>query len=156
MSPTKESQHAIAVPSSSHKKSSVLMGLPSLLKGSSSRRSLHSDKEKSDAKSAKEEARHAREAEKERHKKEDKERSESRISVLMGRKRGKVRIPQTALSHENVVKTYVVQTDAVIRSAKEARACRYAPHADYRSPSGHSPTFGQLEVWLAVLSVFSR
>ncbi|KAI0085397.1 hypothetical protein BDY19DRAFT_444646 [Irpex rosettiformis] len=90
MSPTKETQPHIAIPSSSHKKSSVLsLGLPSLLKGSSSRRSLHSDKEKSDAKSAKEEARHAKESEKERHKKDDKERSESRISVLMGRKRGK-------------------------------------------------------------------
>ncbi|KAI0340710.1 hypothetical protein BDW22DRAFT_1398476 [Trametopsis cervina] len=90
MSPTKEAQPPTAIPSSSHKKSSVLsLGLPSLLKGSSSRRSLHSDKEKSDAKSAKEEARHAKEVEKDRQKKEDKDRSESRISVLMGRKRGK-------------------------------------------------------------------
>ncbi|KAI0688750.1 hypothetical protein BC835DRAFT_285298 [Cytidiella melzeri] len=89
LSPTKDTQPPLPVPSSSHKKSSVLMGLPSLLKGSSSRRSLHSDKEKSDAKSAKEEARHARDAEKERQKRDDKERSESRISVLMGRKRGK-------------------------------------------------------------------
>ena len=84
----KEKEHVQTTPSSTHRKSSVF-GL-SLLKGSSSRRSLHSDKEKSDAKSAKEEARAAKEAEKERHKKEDKDRSESRISVLMGRKRGKV------------------------------------------------------------------
>ncbi|CCM02908.1 uncharacterized protein FIBRA_05022 [Fibroporia radiculosa] len=74
---------------SAHKKSSVLsLGLPSLLKGSSSRRSLHSDKEKSDAKSGKE-SHSAKESDKEKQRKDDKERSESRISVLMGRKRGK-------------------------------------------------------------------
>jgi dual specificity tyrosine-phosphorylation-regulated kinase 2/3/4 len=92
MSPTKESPSQPAV-QGSHKKSSVLsLGLPSLLKGSSSRRSLHSDKEKSDNKSSKDEARQVRNSEKERQKKDEKERSESRISVLMGRKRGKVRV----------------------------------------------------------------
>jgi dual specificity tyrosine-phosphorylation-regulated kinase 2/3/4 len=71
------------------------LGLPSLLK-SSSRRSLHSD-----AKEAAKEAQKAKDAarelekgrnklEKERQKKEDKERSESRISMIMNRKRGKV------------------------------------------------------------------
>ena len=73
------------------------LGLPSLLKGSSSRRSLNADakdaaKEVQKAKDAaeKEKARADR-AEKEKQKKDEKERSESRISVLMGgRKRGKV------------------------------------------------------------------
>jgi dual specificity tyrosine-phosphorylation-regulated kinase 2/3/4 len=71
------------------------LGLPSLLK-SSSRRSLHSD-----AKDAAKEAQKAKDAarelekgrnklEKERQKKKDKERSESRISMIMNRKRGKV------------------------------------------------------------------
>ena len=86
-SPVKDAQvtsptHQTSVP---QKKTSVF-GLPSLLKGSSSRRSLHSDKEKSDSRSGKDESR----SDKEKQKKEDKDRSESRISVLMGRKRGKV------------------------------------------------------------------
>ncbi|KZT11457.1 uncharacterized protein LAESUDRAFT_692333 [Laetiporus sulphureus 93-53] len=72
----------------SQKKSSVLsLGLPSLLKSSSSRRSLHSDKEKNDSKSGKEDQ--GSKSDKEKHKKDEKERSESRISVLMGRRRGK-------------------------------------------------------------------
>ena len=91
-------------PGSSSQRKSVLMGLPSLLKGSNSRRSLHGG-EKSDAeKRQREERSREREREKEREKekareekerrkeekKEEKERSESRISVLMGRRRGKV------------------------------------------------------------------
>ena len=87
---------SVSTPGTSHKKHSVLsLGLPSLLK-SSSRRSLHSD-----AKEAAKEAQKAKDAarelekgrnklEKERQKKEDKERSESRISMIMNRKRGKV------------------------------------------------------------------
>ncbi|KAJ7684810.1 CMGC/DYRK/DYRK2 protein kinase [Mycena polygramma] len=72
------------------KKSSVL----SLLKGSSSRRSLHADskeaaKELQKLKDAEKEKERLAKAEKEKQKKEDKDRSESRISVLMGRKRGK-------------------------------------------------------------------
>jgi len=90
------SSASLSTPGTSHKKSSVLsLGLPSLLK-SSSRRSLHSD-----AKDAAKEAQKAKDAarelekgrnklEKERQKKEDKERSESRISLIMNRKRGKV------------------------------------------------------------------
>ncbi|QRV86544.1 dual-specificity tyrosine-(Y)-phosphorylation regulated kinase [Ceratobasidium sp. AG-Ba] len=66
-------------PPSASKKSSVL-NLGSLLKGSSSRKSVSGDKSDANSKSAEE---------KERKKKEDKERSESRISALMGRKRGK-------------------------------------------------------------------
>ncbi|PIL23714.1 hypothetical protein GSI_13464 [Ganoderma sinense ZZ0214-1] len=87
MSPTKDSNLSSPIVSGSAKKSSVLsLGLPSLLKGSSSRRSLHSDKEK-DVKSSRESA--ATSSDREKPKKEDKDRSESRISVLMGRKRGK-------------------------------------------------------------------
>ncbi|KAF7971643.1 hypothetical protein HWV62_20682 [Athelia sp. TMB] len=88
-----------STPASSQKKSSVLsLGIPSLLKGSSSRRSLHGDKSDSasEAKRSKEVEKAEREAakesaklQKEKQKKEDKERSESRISVMMGRKRGK-------------------------------------------------------------------
>jgi dual specificity tyrosine-phosphorylation-regulated kinase 2/3/4 len=87
-----------SVSGSAHKKSSVLsLGLPSLLKGSSSRRSLHAD-----AKDAAREIQRAKDAaekdkakadrvEKDKQKKDEKERSESRISALMGgRKRGKV------------------------------------------------------------------
>lgn len=68
-------------PPSAQKKTSVL-NLGSLLKGSSSRKSMHGSGDKSDANKSAEE--------KDKKKKEDKERSESRISALMGRKRGKV------------------------------------------------------------------
>lgn len=84
-----------SVPGSAQKKSSVLsLGLPSLLKGSSSRRSLHSDSKDAKERQRVHDAEREKEkkTEKERQKKEDKDRSESRISVLMGRKRGKARI----------------------------------------------------------------
>ncbi|KAL6309179.1 hypothetical protein BKA93DRAFT_724499 [Sparassis latifolia] len=89
-SPTKDpSLSSPSVPNSAQKKSSMLsLGIPSLLKGSSSRRSLHSDKEKSDAKSSKEGST-SKDSEREKSKKDERDRSESRISVLMGRKRGK-------------------------------------------------------------------
>jgi dual specificity tyrosine-phosphorylation-regulated kinase 2/3/4 len=88
-----------STPGTTHKKSSILGGLPSLLK-SSSRRSLHADA-KDAAKEIAKELQRAKEAaresekerqkqEKERQKKEDKDRSESRISVIINRKRGKV------------------------------------------------------------------
>lgn len=74
-----------------------MMGLPSLLKGSSSRRSLHGGDKSDVEKRQKEERSREREKEKAKEKerkkeekKEEKERSESRISVLMGRRRGKV------------------------------------------------------------------
>ncbi|CAE6520996.1 unnamed protein product [Rhizoctonia solani] len=70
----------VSGPPSATKKTSVL-NLGSLLKGSSSRKSMGGSGDKSDANKSGEE--------KERKKKEDKERSESRISALMGRKRGK-------------------------------------------------------------------
>ncbi|EPQ58536.1 hypothetical protein GLOTRDRAFT_104421 [Gloeophyllum trabeum ATCC 11539] len=80
-SPT-TTKDALLSPTTPHKKSSI-MSLGSLLKGSSSKRSLQ---DKSDPKSTKESS---RTSDKERAKKDDKDRSESRISVLMGRKRGK-------------------------------------------------------------------
>ncbi len=91
---------------SAHKKSSMLsLGLPSLLKGSSSRRSLHSDSKESAKTSPKpkELEREKARTEKEK-KKDDKDRSESRISVLMGRKRGKVRAVQcfSAFTYINI------------------------------------------------------
>lgn len=89
-SPVKDPPRTAPTTPGSHKKSSVLsLGLPSLLK-SSSRRSLHGDK--SDAGTGKEtrESLRSRDPEKERSKQDPKDRSESRISVLMGRKRGKV------------------------------------------------------------------
>ncbi|CAE6496365.1 unnamed protein product [Rhizoctonia solani] len=70
----------VSGPPSASKKTSVL-NLGSLLKGSSSRKSMGGSGDKSDTNKSGEE--------KERKKKEDKERSESRISALMGRKRGK-------------------------------------------------------------------
>ena len=90
-SPTRESGNlsSASVPGTTHKKSVLSLGLPSLLKGSSSRRSLHSDKEKSDSKHSGKDAGSSSKTEKS--KKDEKDRSESRISVLMGRKRGKVR-----------------------------------------------------------------
>ncbi|KAG9126303.1 hypothetical protein FRC07_004041 [Ceratobasidium sp. 392] len=77
-------------PPSASKKSSVL-NLGSLLKGSSSRKSVSGDK--SDAGKSAEE--------KERKKKEDKERSESRISALMGRKRGKVGVAEGGITRRS-------------------------------------------------------
>ncbi|KAG5645025.1 hypothetical protein DXG03_007204 [Asterophora parasitica] len=98
--PPRDSQNppSTSVPGSTHKKSSVLsLGLPSLLK-SSSRKSLHSDSKEAAkelqrlTKDAEKDKARQGKLEKERQKKEDKDRSESRISSLMGgvtRKRGK-------------------------------------------------------------------
>ena len=59
------------------------LGIPALLKSSSSRRSLQADKSELSM-------RDLSSREKEKAKKDEKDRSESRISVLMGRRRGKV------------------------------------------------------------------
>ncbi|KAF9239619.1 hypothetical protein BU15DRAFT_74473 [Melanogaster broomeanus] len=89
-SPNKDSSRLLpATPGSTQKKSSVLsLGLPSLLK-SSSRRSLHGDKSDSGTGKGIRDSLRPRDAEKEKSKQDLKDRSESRISVLMGRKRGK-------------------------------------------------------------------
>lgn len=93
-SPTRDpgnlSSASASVPGSVHKKSVLSLGLPSLLKGSSSRRSLHSDKEKNDSKHHSSSKDNSSSSRPEKSKKDEKDRSESRISVLMGRKRGKV------------------------------------------------------------------
>lgn len=77
----------------SQKKGSMLsLGLPSLLKGSNSRKSLHTDKSLLSAKDTDKGKQKDSESEKIKSRKDDKDRSESRISILMGRKRGKVSI----------------------------------------------------------------
>ena len=135
----------------------VREGLPSLLKGSSSRKSLHSDSKEAakDAQRAKDAAKETEKerikAEKEKQKKDDRDRSESRISVLMGRKRGKVCVFKQHCFIAMLLRR--VRADAVIRSTKEARARRYAPNADYRSSPGHSSTSGELEVWFAFVYI---
>lgn len=82
---------SLSTPSGAHKKSSII-SLGSLLKGSSSRRNLQSGKDdpKSDRESRRARDTDGGKSEKEKAKKDDKDRSESRISMLMGRKRGKV------------------------------------------------------------------
>ena len=70
----------------------LTLGFPSILKGSSSRKSLQVDKSLMSTREP-EKLRRPKESDSEhaKSKKDDKDRSESRISVLMGRKRGKVR-----------------------------------------------------------------
>ena len=118
-SPVKESSRLPpTTPSSAHKKSSVLsLGLPSLLK-SSSRRSLHADK--SDAGTGKE----TRDRRDEKPK-QDKERSESRISALMGRRRGKAsRVDRVTGSH-----ALTSLLDAFVDRSEEGHSC--CSHATY-------------------------
>jgi dual specificity tyrosine-phosphorylation-regulated kinase 2/3/4 len=82
---------SLSTPSGAHKKSSII-SLGSLLKGSSSRRNLQAGKDepRSDRESRRGRDSDGGKSVKERAKKEEKDRSESRISALMGRKRGKV------------------------------------------------------------------
>ncbi|KAH9967913.1 hypothetical protein BC827DRAFT_1152282 [Russula dissimulans] len=82
---------SLSTPPAAHKKSS-LISLGSLLKGSSSRRNLQAGKDdpRSDKESRRGRDTDGGKSDKEKAKKEEKDRSESRISVLMGRKRGKV------------------------------------------------------------------
>ncbi|TFK72601.1 hypothetical protein BDN72DRAFT_836165 [Pluteus cervinus] len=84
--------YASSASTSTHKKSSVLsLGLPSLLKGSSSRRSLHNDSKGStkEAQKHKDAEKDRSRQEKEKSRKDEKDRSESRISSMISRKRGK-------------------------------------------------------------------
>jgi dual specificity tyrosine-phosphorylation-regulated kinase 2/3/4 len=82
---------SLSTPPGAHKKSSII-SLGSLLKGSSSRRNLQAGKDepRSDRESRRTRDIDGGKSDKERGKKEEKDRSESRISALMGRKRGKV------------------------------------------------------------------
>lgn len=80
---------SLSSPTTPGRKTSML-SLGSLLKGSSSRRSLLPDKKDSIARDPGTPKQKDSEKNNDINKKSDKERSESRISVLMGRKRGKV------------------------------------------------------------------
>lgn len=95
----KDGASSQSTPPGSHKKSSVLSrGLPGLLKGSSSRRNMQTDN--SEAKEQKEQEKQRakdQEAEVQRLKKEAKdarheEKGAGRLSVMMGRRRGKVSV----------------------------------------------------------------
>lgn len=93
------STSSLSTPSTNRKSSVLGLGIPSLLKGSSSRKSLHGgDKSDtgrdSDRDTSRSKQKEKEKAERSKLKKEEKERSESRISVLMGRKRGKVSGPR--------------------------------------------------------------
>lgn len=82
-----------SVPAFSQRKSSMLsLGFPSLLKGSGSKKSIQSDKGLTVSRSS-DKAKKSKESDENlKASKDEKDRSESRISVLMGRKRGKVSI----------------------------------------------------------------
>ena len=82
---------SLSTPPAAHKKTSII-SLGSLLKGSTSRRNLQAGKDepRSDRESRRARDTDGGKSDKEKVKKEEKDRSESRISVLMGRKRGKV------------------------------------------------------------------
>jgi hypothetical protein len=68
--------------------------------------------------------------------KKEKDRSESRISVLMGRKRGQVNsIAIVAKSPSDCF-----PTDFVLHRVEEATASEYASHADFRVAPGNSST----------------
>lgn len=128
-SPVKDASRTAPTTPGSHKKSSVLsLGLPSLLK-SSSRRSLHGDK--SDAGTGKEtrDGLRSRDSEKEKSKQDPKDRSESRISVLMGRKRGKVSGEWSSRGNTNGIRQDVV----IHRHEEDQCRCDVTTHADDRT-----------------------
>ena len=92
------STSSLSTPSTNRKSSVLGLGIPSLLKGSSSRKSLHGGDKSDTGRDSDRDVNRSKQKEKEKTersklKKEEKERSESRISVLMGRKRGKVGSP---------------------------------------------------------------
>lgn len=115
------SASSLSTPSTNRKSSVLSLGIPSLLRGSSSRKSLHggdksdtgrdSDRDVSRSKQKEKEK-----AEKSKLKKEEKERSESRISVLMGRKRGKVCNPDMYEDAPDYL------ADVVINRSQESQA----------------------------------
>lgn len=128
---------SLSTPSGAHKKSSII-SLGSLLKGSSSRRNLQAGKD--DARSDKE-SRRGRDtdggkSDKEKAKKE-KDRSESRISVLMGRKRGQV---SPTVITAKLPSDLPPPADFVLHRVEEATASEYASHADFRVTPGNGST----------------
>ncbi len=77
------SSSSLSTPGGSQRKSSMLsLGLPSILKSSSSRKSLQADKNAASARES-DRSKGRDEGDKLKVKKDDKDRSESRISVLM-------------------------------------------------------------------------
>ena len=109
---------SLSTPPGAHKKSSII-SLGSLLKGSSSRRNLQAGKDdpRSDKESRRGRDTDGGKSDKEKAKK-DKDRSESRISVLMGRKRGQVN-----------------PTAIVAKLPSDLFSCRHCPPPSRRSHS---------------------
>ena len=110
---------SLSTPSTNRKSSVLSLGIPSLLKGSSSRKSLHGGDRSDTGRDSDRDANRSKQKEKEKAersklKKEEKERSESRISVLMGRKRGKVGNPNTYKNSSDCL------VDAVIDRSQES------------------------------------
>lgn len=98
--PGKSSQTLSPTTPGSQRKSSMLsLGLPSLLKGSSSRKSLHIEKSQPMISDIERSKPKESDSERAKLKKDEKDRSESRISILMGRKRGKVWCDCTTHDH---------------------------------------------------------
>lgn len=114
-SPSAELPHtsSLSTPSTNRKSSVLSLGIPSLLRGSSSRKSLHGGDKSDTGRDSDRDANRSKQKEKEKAersklKKEEKERSESRISVLMGRKRGKVTNTDTRKNSPNCVVDVVI------------------------------------------------
>ncbi len=104
---------SLSTPPAAHKKTSII-SLGSLLKGSSSRRNLQAGKDdpRSDKESRRGRDTDGGKSDKEKVKKE-KDRSESRISVLMGRKRGQVKLTAIiAKCHLNVFPQTLSSTES--------------------------------------------
>ncbi|THU99372.1 hypothetical protein K435DRAFT_827726 [Dendrothele bispora CBS 962.96] len=137
---------SVSAPGSSQKKSSVLsLGLPSLLKGSSSRKSLHSD-----SKEAVRDAQRAREAtkdaerertrlEKEKIKKDERDGSGGRISALMGRKRGKTLSSTEPRKPKSPIHMPPMQISA-LEPATAQRVARLKASGSSSSTSTSTPT----------------
>jgi dual specificity tyrosine-phosphorylation-regulated kinase 2/3/4 len=112
--------------------------LGSLLKGSSSRRNLQAGKDETrrDKESGRVRDTDGGKSDKEKAKKE-KDRSESRISVLMGRKRGQV---NSIAIVAKLPPSDCFPTDFVLHRVEEATASEYASHADFCVAAGNSST----------------
>ncbi|KAF8652724.1 hypothetical protein AX16_004223 [Volvariella volvacea WC 439] len=127
-----------SAPPSSQKKSSVLsLGLPSLLKGSSSRRSLHADS-KEPSKDVQRTKETKEEKTKQEKRKEDKDRSESRISHLISRKRGKTLSSTEPRKPKSPVSMPPIQVPALAAVTAE-RVARLKPSTSVTSIPPASP-----------------
>ncbi|KAM6500735.1 hypothetical protein JOM56_003749 [Amanita muscaria] len=139
-SSSKDHHQAVpSTPASAQKKSSVLsLGFPSLLK-STSRRSLHSDSKDStkDSQKAKEEK---TKTGKDKHKKDEKDRSESRISLLMGggRRRGKTLSSAEPRKARSPVNLPPIQVPALEQSTAQ-RVAKLKPNSSVSTVMPLSP-----------------